>query len=100
MKPVQCRMARAGLGWSTLELAAQAGVAGNTVSRFETGQDAQISSVQKMRDAFEGAGIEFIDGDEPGLKLKAKKARKSTLKPLDTFKLTPIMRRVAKKKEG
>ncbi|MER9412904.1 helix-turn-helix domain-containing protein [Mesorhizobium sp. M0589] len=74
MKPVQCRMGRAALNWSTLDLAKAAGIGGNTVNRFEAGQDARVSSVDKMRSALEGAGVEFIaeNGGGPGVRLKKK----------------------------
>nr|WP_245520956.1 MULTISPECIES: helix-turn-helix transcriptional regulator [unclassified Mesorhizobium] len=72
MKPVQCRMGRAALNWSTLDLAKAAGVGGNTVNRFEAGQDARVSSVDKMRSALESAGVEFIpeNGGGAGVRLK------------------------------
>lgn len=72
MKPVQCRMARAALGWSTADLAAKASVGSNTVNRFEAGQDARVSSVDKMRVALEAAGIIFVaeNGEGPGVRLK------------------------------
>lgn len=65
-------MARAALGWSTQDLAAKAGIGGNTVNRFEAGQDARLSSVNKMREAFEAAGVEFIpeNGSGPGVRLR------------------------------
>lgn len=55
-------MARAALKWSTQDLATKAGVGVNTVNRFEDGQDARVSSVDKMRAALEAAGVEFING--------------------------------------
>ena len=61
-------MARAALKWSTQDLAEKAGVGANTVNRFEDGSDARMSSVDKMRAAFEAAGIEFINGT--GVKLR------------------------------
>jgi transcriptional regulator with XRE-family HTH domain len=61
-------MARAALRWSTAELAEKAGVGVNTVNRFEDGQDARVSSVDKIRAAFETAGIEFINGS--GVRLR------------------------------
>jgi transcriptional regulator with XRE-family HTH domain len=63
-------MARAALKWSTQELAERAGVGVNTVNRFEDGQDARVSSVDKMREALEAAGVEFINGT--GVKLQQK----------------------------
>ncbi|TLX41774.1 helix-turn-helix domain-containing protein [Xanthobacter autotrophicus] len=72
MKSVQCRMARAALNWSTQELAAKAGVGVNTVNRFEAGQDARVSSVDKMRAALEAAGVIFVaeNGEGPGVRLR------------------------------
>ncbi len=65
-------MARAALGWSTQDLARQAGVGGNTVNRFEAGQDARVSSVEKMQRALEEAGVQFIpeNGGGAGVRLK------------------------------
>ncbi|RUW92287.1 XRE family transcriptional regulator [Mesorhizobium sp. M7A.F.Ca.US.010.02.1.1] len=64
-------MGRAALNWSTLDLAKAAGVGGNTVNRFEAGQDARVSSVDKMRAALESAGVEFIpeNGGGAGVRL-------------------------------
>ena len=62
-------MARAALKWSTQDLAQKAGVGVNTVNRFEDGQDARVSSVDKMRTALEGAGVEFLNST--GVKLRA-----------------------------
>ncbi|MFG1303691.1 helix-turn-helix domain-containing protein [Xanthobacter autotrophicus] len=65
-------MARAALNWSTQELAAKAGVGVNTVNRFEAGQDARVSSVDKMRAALEAAGVIFVaeNGEGPGVRLR------------------------------
>lgn len=69
-------MARAALSWSTQRLATAAGVGLNTVNRFEAGQDARVSSVEKMRRALEDAGVVFVDenGEGPGVRLKKKRA--------------------------
>ena len=72
MKPIQCQMARAALGWSSAELGTRAGVGANTVNRFERGRDARVSSVDKMRAVLEDAGVEFIpeNGGGPGVRLR------------------------------
>lgn len=67
-------MARAGLKWSTQKLAEMATVGVNTINRFEDGQDARLSSVEKMKRALESAGIIFLgDGQSieggPGVRL-------------------------------
>jgi predicted transcriptional regulator len=60
ISPEQCRMARAGLGWSARDLASAARVGLATVQRFETGQVTPIpATVTAMQRALETAGIEF-----------------------------------------
>jgi transcriptional regulator with XRE-family HTH domain len=71
MNADQCRMARAALKWSTAKLAQKAGVGLNTVNRFEAGADAQMSSVKKMQAALEAGGVEFTNGNQLGVRLKA-----------------------------
>ncbi len=67
-------MARAALGWSTQDLAREAGVGVNTINRFETGQHARVSSVDKMRTTLEAAGVIFVaeNGEGPGVRLRKK----------------------------
>ena len=68
-------MARAALDWSTTDLARAADVGPATVNRFETGQDARISTVEKLRAALEAAGgIVFIaeNGGGAGVRLAAR----------------------------
>ncbi len=66
-------MARTALGWSTQDLAREADVGVNTVNRFEAGQDARLSSVEKMRRVLEERVI-FIEenGEGPGVRLRRK----------------------------
>ena len=72
MNPVQSRMARAALGWTIADLARAAEVSANTVNRFESGNDARLSSVGKMRSTMEAAGVEFIaeNGGGAGVRLR------------------------------
>ncbi len=72
-------MARAAIDWTIHELATAAKVGANTINRFERGGDARISSVTKLRQALEAAGVEFIaeNGGGPGVRLKAPSARHS-----------------------
>nr|WP_210249211.1 MULTISPECIES: helix-turn-helix domain-containing protein [unclassified Methylobacterium] len=76
MKSFQCRMARAALGWTTQDLAREASVGANTINRFEAGQDARLSSVEKIRTALEAAGLEFIpeNGGGAGIRFRERKA--------------------------
>ena len=76
MKAIQLRMARAAIGWGVRELAAKAGVTANTVTRIENGSDAKQSTINALQRALEVAGIEFTNGDQPGVRLtKAAAAR-------------------------
>ena len=68
MKAVQLRMARAAVGWGVRELAKRAGITANTVTRIENGADAKQSTMDRLRRALEAAGVEFINGDQPGVR--------------------------------
>src|SRR5450631_1689335 len=74
--PVQCRMARAALGLGVRELAAAAKVSIDTVARFERGDELKERTVDALQRALEGAGVEFTNGEQPGVRLaKAAAAR-------------------------
>ena len=74
--PVQCRMARAALGLGVRELAAVAKVSVDTVARFERGDELKERTVDALQRALEAAGIEFTNGEQPGVRLaKAAAAR-------------------------
>jgi transcriptional regulator with XRE-family HTH domain len=64
-------MARAALGLGMRELAAAAGVSTMTVNRFEQGHSSGAEATQdKLRRALEAAGVEFTNGDAPGVRLR------------------------------
>jgi len=64
-------MARAALGWSMERLAKATGVHRNTISNFETEIYAgDPETLQKMKRALEKVGIEFTNGDAPGVRLR------------------------------
>jgi transcriptional regulator with XRE-family HTH domain len=69
MKAVQLRMARAAIGWGVRELAEKAGVTANTVTRIENGADAKQSTIDALQRALEAAGVEFTNGNQPGVRL-------------------------------
>ena len=62
-------MARAAIGWGVRELAERAGITANTVTRIENGADAKQSTMDRMQAALEAAGLEFTNGDQPGVRL-------------------------------
>lgn len=71
----QLKMARAALGWSVRDVAMKAGVAANTVSRYENGSDAYGDTLAKLRRALEHGGAVFLDdnGDGPGVRFKKRR---------------------------
>ena len=71
MTPAQCRMARAGIGWGVRDLASAASVAGSTLVDFEAGRrHPHPRTLTAIRAALEAAGVEFTNGDSPGVKLR------------------------------
>ena len=71
--PAQCRAARGLLDWGQQDLASQAGVGIVTVRQIEAGvNEPRRSTLKVVRQAFERAGVEFIDenGGGPGVRLR------------------------------
>jgi transcriptional regulator with XRE-family HTH domain len=72
---LQIRTARELLGWDTVQLARKATLFPRTIERAERSNgEAVLNPVQaaKARRTLESAGVEFTNGDGPGVKLKAK----------------------------
>lgn len=69
----QLRMARAALKLGVRDVAAAAKVSPATVTRIESDQPANASTLAAIRTALEAAGVEFIEenGGGPGVRLKA-----------------------------
>src|ERR1700751_253965 len=67
--PLQCRMARAALGLGVRELAVAAKVSVDTVARFERGDELKERTIDALQRALEAAGVEFTNGDKPGVRL-------------------------------
>ena len=63
MTPKQCKIARAGIGWSIKELAQACSMSPNTVYRFENGKDAYTSTANKLREALESTGQVRLEGE-------------------------------------
>ena len=69
----QIRSARAMLRWSAQELATKAGVGVSTVQRMENAvgvPSASGKNLDAVQRALETGGVIFIDGAEPGVKLR------------------------------
>jgi transcriptional regulator with XRE-family HTH domain len=81
----QIKAARKLLGWhrGMVALKARAGVSGNTVGKAEgafRGMPPTPDQLDAIKEALEAAGIEFTEGDEPGVKLKVAVTR-AALRP-------------------
>jgi transcriptional regulator with XRE-family HTH domain len=76
MLSVQCRMARAGLGWSIADLALKSDVGTRTVIRFENGEPVKLETVEALRQALVEGGALFLDlSGRVGVTVKAPKAQ-------------------------
>ena len=66
----QCRAARGLLDWSQADLASKAGVGIVTVRQFEAAaHEPRRATLDVMLRAFQAAGVEFTNGDQPGVRL-------------------------------
>jgi transcriptional regulator with XRE-family HTH domain len=69
--PAQLRAARALVGWSREDLAAATGTTVRTLARWETDEtQPRASTLSRIRAALERAGVEFTNGDSPGVRLR------------------------------
>jgi transcriptional regulator with XRE-family HTH domain len=69
--PAHARAGRALLGWSQDQLVAASNVPKRTLVRFELGDGTpQRRTLTAIRAALEAAGVEFTNGDAPGVRLK------------------------------
>jgi predicted transcriptional regulator len=69
----QIKAARSLIGWEQHQLAVYAGVAISTIRRLEGLRGpiaANFETVEKIRRAFEEAGIEFMGHPGPGVRLR------------------------------
>ena len=77
--PEQCRAGRGLLDWSQQELAKNAEVGVVTIRQVEAGMtEPRKATLTVIRQAFEKAGIEFIDenGGGPGVRLRKRQKPK------------------------
>jgi len=73
----QLRAARALLGWDQAKLAKSSHVAIGTIRRMESFNAAinsQTGTLYKVQIALERGGIEFLNDDRPGVRLRARHA--------------------------
>ena len=74
----QCRGARGFLDWSQQDLADHAGLGIVTIRQIEAGvTEPRRATVTVLRQAFERAGIEFIDENGGGLGVRFRKRQRT-----------------------
>jgi DNA-binding XRE family transcriptional regulator len=67
----QIRMARAALNWTVRDLAKATGLHRNTINNIEVGRYAgDPESLKTIEKVLTRAGVEFTDGDQPGVRLR------------------------------
>lgn len=70
--PIHCRLGRTALSWGVRDLARKAKVSPNTVARFERGEAARPETITLLQRTMEQAGVEFTNGNRPGVRLRDK----------------------------
>jgi predicted transcriptional regulator len=69
----QLRAARAMLGWDQRQLAEVSDVSNVTIGKMEQAEGilrGRHETVQKLQRALEQAGVEFTNGDKPGVRMR------------------------------
>jgi DNA-binding XRE family transcriptional regulator len=70
--PQQMKAARAFAEWDQKQLAAASGVSLPTIQRMEKLGMARssVANATAVKEALESAGVEFTNGDQPGVRMK------------------------------
>jgi transcriptional regulator with XRE-family HTH domain len=76
LSPAQCRAARALLAWSQEDLVRQSNITKKTIADFERGATTpRRQTLDQILAAFHAAGIEFLDGNRPGVRFNKRPCR-------------------------
>ena len=71
--PIQCKAARAMLGWGQEDLASKVQCAKKTITDFEKGYRTPYDrTIRDIQSTIEEAGVVLINDDEIGVKMNAK----------------------------
>jgi transcriptional regulator with XRE-family HTH domain len=96
----QIKAARAMLAWSQADLARASGVSEPTIARLEAVEGeigGREGTAEKIRKALESAGVEFTNGDQPGVRL-TKDAAAHYREPASASKPTAATKAITEKK--
>ena len=69
----QIRAARGLLKWTVRDLADKSGVHRNTITKMEADQAKHGPTIAAVVRALEAAGVEFTNGDAPGVRMRKKR---------------------------
>jgi len=72
LTPGGCRAARALLQWTVRDLGQTVGISGESISAFENGRTMRESNKTKIIAVFEAHGVEILNGDAPGARMRPK----------------------------
>lgn len=64
------RAARGILGWTQGDVVSRAQVSPNTVAKVEAGGDVRPETAARIIDAFSAHGVEILNGDAPGARMR------------------------------
>jgi transcriptional regulator with XRE-family HTH domain len=79
VNPATCRAARALLDWTQTDLATRAHVSIGTIRDFEAGtRTILINNSRAIQAAFEEAGVEFLNTNAPGVRLRPRSDGQAT----------------------
>jgi transcriptional regulator with XRE-family HTH domain len=95
--PIQCRMARAAVGLGVRQLAAAAKVSVDTVARFERGEELKERTIDALRQALEAAGVEFTNGDQPGVRISRRGIMREE-KSTGVSKSAPMAKKIGRRR--
>jgi len=76
-----CRAARGLLNWGLRDLADHAGVGIASVARFEGGETVRDTTIERLKRAFESAGVEITNGTGTGAKLSSNHPKRTKAAP-------------------
>jgi transcriptional regulator with XRE-family HTH domain len=73
LSPAQCRAARALLNWTQEDLVERCKITKKTIADFERGAThPRAQTLAQITAAFEAVGIEFFNGNGPGVRIRAR----------------------------
>jgi transcriptional regulator with XRE-family HTH domain len=71
ISPQQSRAARRLLNWSMVRLASRSNLTESAIRNFEESLRAlSVDKLAAIRTALEAAGVEFMNGDQPGVRMR------------------------------